>query len=274
MPTIVVKCSFCGKEKKVKPSDLRIHKNFFCNQKCKSESQKGRRWHHTKESIQKMRLAQKGHPGYTTGMKFIFTEERKQNISLALIGRSLSEEHKNKISEGLKNQSIENRLKRSNTLKEQYTTGGRVPYWLGKTFSEKHKQKMKETWNKPKLREFAKIRRLNQILPTRDTSIEVLMQNELRNRNIPFQTHFPVLGQPDIAIQNGHNFAIFCDGCYWHGCPFCFSKFSEWIEKRKISDAQVTRYLQSRGWVVLRFWEHDIKNNLQDCINKIEEAIN
>lgn len=148
---------------------------------------------------------------------------------------------------------------------------GQVP-WI------KGKKGVTKSWNKGKHgiypeKTLQKIRdaRLKQVFPFKDTIIEVLMQTEIRNRNIPFQTHFPILGQPDIVIQNGHNFAIFCDGCYWHNCSRCFPNGGD---KSKNTDLRVNDYLQSHGWIVLRFWEHDIKNNLQECVNKIEEAIN
>jgi DNA mismatch endonuclease (patch repair protein) len=38
-------------------------------------------------------------------------------------------------------------------------------------------------------------------------------------------------------------------------------------------DKKVNEELISKGWIVLRFWETEIKKNLNECIQKIEEAI-
>jgi very-short-patch-repair endonuclease len=37
---IIVKCAFCGKEKRTYPYDRKLKKNFFCDKKCKAEWQK------------------------------------------------------------------------------------------------------------------------------------------------------------------------------------------------------------------------------------------
>lgn len=108
--------------------------------------------------------------------------------------------------------------------------------------------------------------RLKQIIPTRDTVPERLLQQNLMKMNINFASHYPILGQPDIFIEP--NICIFADGCYWHGCPLHFPK-------RRINerDERITKELAKQNYIVLRFWEHDILNNIDNCINKITEVI-
>lgn len=57
--------------------------------------------------------------------------------------------------------------------------------------------------------------------------------------------------------------AVFIDGCFWHGCPTHFTMpatntdfWSTKIDGNRQRDAQ-TAVLEDRGWVVLRFWEHE-----------------
>ena len=38
-------------------------------------------------------------------------------------------------------------------------------------------------------------------------------------------------------------------------------------------DIQVTEQLQAEGWLVLRFWEKDIRKKTDDCIETILQAI-
>ena len=66
----------------------------------------------------------------------------------------------------------------------------------------------------------------------------------------------------DIAFPE-QKIAIYCDGDYWHNLP-----------SYKIRDFKINKLLKEQGWTVLRFWEHDIHNNLEGCINKIEENLN
>ncbi len=152
------------------------------------------------------------------------------------------------------------------------------------------KQKMREisikTWENPLFRKrMSKLRkgrhhteeikrkiricRLKQLFPLKDTLIELRLQNKLTELNILFEKHKTVIGQPDIFIQP--NICIFADGCYWHGCEQCYdkNKMSSWIKQRKAADILITQKLQNEGYVVLRFWEHDIKNNLDECFSFI-----
>ena len=94
--------------------------------------------------------------------------------------------------------------------------------------------------------------RLKQIIPNKDTSIEIKLQNWLKKQNIEFETHYPILGQPDIFIKP--NICIFADGCYWHKCEQC--GFGHLVDR----DKEITQELQEQGYLVIRIWEHDINS--------------
>jgi DNA mismatch endonuclease (patch repair protein) len=58
--------------------------------------------------------------------------------------------------------------------------------------------------------------------------------------------------------------AVYIDGCFWHGCPehatYPKTNAEYWLPKlarnvERDSDAVAT--LHSRGWHVMRFWEHE-----------------
>ena len=76
---VTVKCAFCKKEKMVKPSKLKINKQFFCNYSCKTNFQKGKpTWNkgmkltpHTLEHIAKIRDSCK------KNLKLRFTQFKK-----------------------------------------------------------------------------------------------------------------------------------------------------------------------------------------------------
>jgi len=117
-------------------------------------------------------------------------------------------------------------------------------YNLGKKLSEITKEKIRK-------------KRLHQVFPVKDTSIEIKMQDALKNENINFETHKPIFGQPDVFIKP--NICIFCDGDYWHNLP-----------NYKKRDKIVNKYLLNKRYIVLRFWEHEINNNINNCISKIK----
>jgi DNA mismatch endonuclease (patch repair protein) len=58
--------------------------------------------------------------------------------------------------------------------------------------------------------------------------------------------------------------AVFLDGCFWHGCPqhhvAAKANASWWADKidgNRSRDLDTTAQLGSRGWTVLRIWEHE-----------------
>jgi len=108
--------------------------------------------------------------------------------------------------------------------------------------------------------------RLHTIFPKKDTSIEILLQEELRRHKISYEKHISLPGQPDIFIEP--NICIFADGCYWHGCPQC-----GYVELRPNKDRTITSKLETMGYKVLRFWEHTIKTSPTHCVQQIITSI-
>lgn len=88
-----------------------------------------------------------------------------------------------------------------------------------------------------------------------------------------------ILGRPDFYFEI-IKLAIFVDGCFWHGCPKCShtprnnTKF--WkakIGRNKKRDSLYTAQLRSNGFIVVRFWEHQIATELDLCIKKVKKLI-
>ncbi len=112
----------------------------------------------------------------------------------------------------------------------------------------------------------------------KDTDIELMLGAALNTSGIGFEKNFPLPGKPDMVIIDS-KIVIFCDGDFWHGRNYSkeapnYNKF--WKEKIRINmerDKKVNNELKKDGWKVFRFWETDIYDNLQFCINKIKEEI-
>lgn len=143
--------------------------------------------------------------------------------------------------------------------------------------SEKSKEKMKGRipWNKglkgyhihsqeyiKKIKE----RRSKQKFPIKDSSIEVKIQNFLKELKVEFFTH-QIMNQIkhryqcDILIPS-LNLVIECDGDYWH-------KYPAGLERDHIR----TKELIEKGFKVLRLWEFEIKAmDIKDFKNKLGEV--
>jgi len=89
--------------------------------------------------------------------------------------------------------------------------------------------------------------------------------------------HVP--GKPDFYFQSA-GLAIFVDGCFWHGCSKCghIPKTNQAFWAAKIGRNQdrhraVGKALSSQRIKVLRFWEHELKGDLQLCVSKTAAAL-
>lgn len=67
-----------------------------------------------------------------------------------------------------------------------------------------------------------------------------------------------------------YNIVIQCDGCYYHNCPIHHP--DKYIGRRD-RDLKQDEILISNGYMVYRFWEHDINKSPEECINGIEFMI-
>ena len=87
-------------------------------------------------------------------------------------------------------------------------------------------------------------------------------------------------GSPDFYFPHEH-VAVFVDGCFWHRCPVHFklpkANSAWWDEKIQATvdrDCRQRQTLESRGWRVLRFWEHGITlAKVNKAVRIIETAL-
>lgn len=136
-----------------------------------------------------------------------------------------------------------------------------INYKKGNAFRGKKRPPMSEE-QKEKIR----IARRHQKMVYRNTKIEIALQECLRKNGIIFELDSALLGQPDIFIQP--NICIFADGCYWHSCPRC-----ELSDHNTVRDTYVNEQLTKHGYVVIRFYEHEIKNNVDLCVETIKKYL-
>ena len=116
----------------------------------------------------------------------------------------------------------------------------------------------------------------------RDTTPEMSLRKALWRRGIRgWRIHQKGLpGSPDVVF-NKYKLAIFVDGCFWHGCSNCYrrpkSRQDYWdkkLLKNVARDRENDRALFELGWVVLRFWEHEVIKDIDTCILSVVELLN
>tara|TARA_B100001750_G_scaffold55397_1_gene43537 strand:+ start:1561606 stop:1562097 length:492 start_codon:yes stop_codon:yes gene_type:complete len=86
-----------------------------------------------------------------------------------------------------------------------------------------------------------------------------------------------LIGKPDILLKK-YKTAIFIDGEYWHGHnwqerkPKIKTNRDFWvakIERNMQRDREVNQELERLGYKVFRFWETEIKKELDRCLSEV-----
>lgn len=100
----------------------------------------------------------------------------------------------------------------------------------------------------------------------RDNPREREIRSALHGRGLRFRIHLAAITGTrrtiDIAFTRSR-LAVFCDGCFWHGCPIHATTPKanrEWwmnkIANNEARDRDTDARLEQNGWAVLRIWEH------------------
>jgi len=117
---------------------------------------------------------------------------------------------------------------------------------------------------------------------SKETKPEVILRKKLWQIGLRYRKNYKSLkGVPDIVFLK-EKVAIFVDGEFWHGYNWVEKKKkinsnrSYWIKKIEGNierDTEVKKQLASMGWKVLRFWEKEVKSDLEKCVSKIINAL-
>ena len=118
---------------------------------------------------------------------------------------------------------------------------------------------------------------MSQIRGTR-TKPELIVRKNIDGRKLRYQPK-GIPERPDFANKS-KKIALFIDGCFWHKCPRCYkppkSNKKYWkakVERNTKRDKHVNRKMKKEGWTVIRFWEHQVKENELHIIKKINKQI-
>jgi DNA mismatch endonuclease (patch repair protein) len=116
---------------------------------------------------------------------------------------------------------------------------------------------------------------------SKDTKPELTLRRALFARGVRgWRCHARELpGKPDIAFTRWR-IAVFVDGRFWHGHPDFFTPGKSgayWdakIARTQERDQQATKALTTAGWFVIRVWDFEVEQQLDDCVEAIIDALN
>jgi len=117
---------------------------------------------------------------------------------------------------------------------------------------------------------------------SKNTKAEVLLRKSLWTLGVRYRKNYKKLPAcPDIVITK-IKLVVFIDGEFWHGHNWNIKKdrikanpdfWIPKIERNMERDVENNERLKRLGFKVVRFWEHEIKKDLQGCIDKILQHV-
>lgn len=101
------------------------------------------------------------------------------------------------------------------------------------------------------------------------TDIEVAVQAELDKLGIEWASGEKVKSfRPDLILP-GYNAVVEVQGCYWHGCIWCYPKLSSQQATQKQRDRVKRRVYEVEGYVYMLVWEHSILRDSAVAVRKM-----
>lgn len=110
------------------------------------------------------------------------------------------------------------------------------------------------------------------------TSIEVKIENFLKEINVNYKYSF-ILAQRqyDFVLQDA-KCVIEAHGDFWHGNPSFWGEGKKPLREhqimKRLDDKIKERLAKENGYKYFSFWEHDINDNWEICVEKIREIAN
>lgn len=215
---------------------------------------------HTEEYKKKLSDINTGRKGYWKGKKH--TEEYKKKMS--------------DINKGKKRAPFSEETKKKMSVAR-----------LGKKYgprSEETKKKLSQARNSPKSKQAHSDMLKKLLIDSKKggTDIEIKLQKIMEDLGYTYDIQHYIV---NITTSDGFvkpNYAFFADSCYWHTCrehyPIKENKLliSSLENRRQLApekDIKITNQLTDLGYIVLRFWSHDLNKEPEKVKEKIKEIL-
>jgi len=100
-------------------------------------------------------------------------------------------------------------------------------------------------------------------LATEEKLTKLFRENGIKG----WRRNYRLFGSPDFVFPK-ERIAVFVDGEFWHGHPtrakIPGTNRDFWVKKiakNKQRDCLVNQTLEEKNWIVVRIWQHELKDN-------------
>lgn len=144
--------------------------------------------------------------------------------------------------------------------------------------SEKHKEKLskiaKKRWSNPEERKKQRERKVLWIKKNgfnKQSKLEKLFESLLIKLGISFEPQYPVNGYLYDFYVVDRNTLIEVDGDWFHFNKKIYKKVTSIVQENTINNDKIKNNIAKKeGYNLIRFWEDDINNNLDNVINTLK----
>jgi DNA mismatch endonuclease, patch repair protein len=118
-------------------------------------------------------------------------------------------------------------------------------------------------------------------IKSKNTGPELKLRKTLWKAGLRYklQCKYKLPGKPDLFFVSS-KVVVFIDGCFWHACPIHGHKpksnLQYWegkLERNIQRDKIINEEYKKLDWIVLRFWEHELKENPDTIVQKVFAAV-
>ena len=118
----------------------------------------------------------------------------------------------------------------------------------------------------------AATRRSMQGNKSKDTLAELAIRRALHAQGFRYRVNIrplPTLRRTADVVFPRVKIAVFIDGCFWHACPIHYVEpkvhIDYWrpkIDRNHTRDVETTCLREQAGWTVMRFWGHQLSEEV------------
>lgn len=115
---------------------------------------------------------------------------------------------------------------------------------------------------------------------SKDTEPEMILRKALHHSGLRYRLQVRTPGGKADLVIPALKFALFIDGCFWHGCPEHYvhprSNAAFWDSKLRENvnrDRRQSLALAEEGWRFVRVWEHEVRENPLEVVSRIQKRL-
>jgi DNA mismatch endonuclease (patch repair protein) len=109
----------------------------------------------------------------------------------------------------------------------------------------------------------------------RESRYETLVYSILQNLGYKFQKQLEIGRYRAVSGGRGHKYDVVferwrlvmeVDGCWYHGCPYCFPNLRDWQIAARKRDREIDRITRKLGWTIKRIPIHSLQSDAAGTI--------